>query len=193
LQSLYLDPLRAYIREHNGRVYPDHELLLLIDIKTAADSTYEILREVLNNYADILTAYTAEQIKRRAVSVVISGNRPRRLMYQEGTRYATYDGRLADLDSEMPPNFMILISDNWQRHFKWRGKKPMSAAERAKLAQIVAGVHTKGCRIRFWNLPDNDPVSLRTVWTVLISAGVDLISVDDLRAYRNFLIYDYAD
>jgi hypothetical protein len=186
LQSMYLEPLHAYIAGHNGWVYPGHELILFIDIKTAADSTYIVLREVLNHYAGMLTVYSAEKVKKGAVAVVISGNRPRQLMSREKIRYATYDGRLTDLTENRLPNFMCLISDNWGNYFNWRGKKPISAEEHKKLAEIVSTAHAKDCMIRFWNLPVSDPSCRRRVWTELLSAGVDLISVDDLKAYKDF-------
>jgi hypothetical protein len=188
LQSLYLEPLRLYINDRDGWVYPGHELILLIDIKSAAEPTYEILRKELTAYSDILTSYSSDHVERRAVAVVISGNRPREFMRNEEIRYATYDGRLEDLSGEKVENFMILISDNWQSHFSWRGEGPMPAAEREKLSGIIAGAHAKGYKIRFWNLPADDPACRRTIWTELISAGVDLISVDDLKAYHDFLI-----
>jgi len=188
LQSMYLEPLRSYITGHNGWVYPGHELILLIDIKTAADSTYTILRDVLNEYAGMLTVYSAEKVRKGAIAVVISGNRPRQLMSREKIRYATYDGRLNDLNNVSPPNFIRLISDNWENYFSWRGKEPIAAQEQKKLAEIVASAHAKDYRIRFWNLPVSDPSCRRRVWTELLSAGVDLISVDNLKAYCEFLV-----
>jgi len=188
LQSMYLEPLRSYIAGHNGWVYPGHELILLIDIKTAADSTYTILRDVLNKYAGMLTIYSAEKVKKGAVAVVVSGNRPRQLMSSEKVRYATYDGRLSDLNDSGPPNFIRLISDNWANYFSWRAKEPISAEEHKKLAEIVASAHARDYMIRFWNLPVSDPSCRRRVWTELLSAGVDLISVDNLEGYYEFLV-----
>jgi len=189
LQSLYLDPLRKYTADHNGWIYPHHELLLLVDIKTAPDSTYIVLKRILSAYAGMLTIYNQDKIKKGAVSVVISGNRPRQLMRMEKIRYATYDGRLSDLEVDMPPNFMRLISDNWQSYFRWRGKEPISQEESEKLAGIVAAVHAKDCMLRFWNLPVSDPSSRKNIWTTLLAAGVDLISVDDLRSYYDFQLH----
>ncbi len=58
LRSLYLDPLRERIRLIGGSVYPSGtQLTLLIDIKSEAEPTYEILREILKDYKDILTTF----------------------------------------------------------------------------------------------------------------------------------------
>ncbi len=186
LQSLYLNPLRAYINENNGWVYPEHELFLLIDIKSSPEPTYQALRKELVKYADILTRYNSDSIRKRAVSVIISGNRPRELMQNEHTRYATYDGRIQDLNSEIPSNFIILISDNWEEHFAWRGKGEMSKEDRNKLMQIIDRAHLDNYKIRFWNLPTNNMPQPEAVWEELIELGVDLINVDNLKAYREF-------
>src|SRR5262245_20905466 len=46
LESLYLDPLRKRIREHNGSVYNDGKSqFLFIDIKSDPTTTYPALRE----------------------------------------------------------------------------------------------------------------------------------------------------
>lgn len=193
LQTLYLEPLRTYSHANQYRVYPGHELILLIDIKTGADTTYKVLRKVLSQYADILTRYTAEKVERRAVAVIISGNRPRQLMMDERIRYCTYDGRLADLDQDFPPNFILLISDNWLRHFRWRGEGSLPATELDKLSGMIYQAHTKGARLRFWNLPAEKTATLKNVWATLLSAGVDLLSIDDLKAYHAFIRGEYHD
>ena len=50
LQALYLDPLRQWIRQHEGRVYPNYEapILLMIDIKTKAPQSGS--REIYANW-----------------------------------------------------------------------------------------------------------------------------------------------
>ena len=50
---------------------------------------------------------------------------------------------------------MPLVSDNWALHFKWKGKGPISEAERKKLDDAVAKAHAHGRRIRFWATPDD--------------------------------------
>jgi len=189
LQSLYLDPLRDHVRAHNGWVYPsEHSLLLLIDIKSEALSTYEELRGVLARYSDMLTTYSETEVQTRSISVVVSGNRPRGLMMGEDVRLATYDGRIEDLGSRMPDNFVSVISDNWEDHFGWRGLGSLSEADSGRLAQTVEAAHRSGYRLRFWNIPAPDGGPMDEVWRRLVEAGVDLLSVDDVYAYRDFLV-----
>ncbi len=187
LQSLYLDPLRDHVREHDDRVYPSpYSLILLIDIKSDAKSTYEALRGVLSQYSEMLTSYSETSVQPRAIDVIVSGNRPRELMLNEVVRLATYDGRLADLEVDVPANFISLISDNWENHFQWRGLGSLSDRDHLRLAQIVQATHRRGYRLRFWNTPSPEDGSIENVWSQLLDAGVDLMNIDDLKAYRDF-------
>ena len=189
LQSLYLDPLRDHVRAHNGWVYPsEHSLDLLIDIKSDARSTYEALRGVLAQYSDMLTTYSETRVQTKAISVIVSGNRPRRLMMAEDVRLATYDGRIEDLGSRVPHNFISLISDDWEDHFSWRGLGNLSDQDSRRLAQRLEAAHRSGYRLRFWNIPAPDHRPIEEVWSQLLDAGVDLLSVDDVNAYRDFLV-----
>jgi hypothetical protein len=185
LQELYLDPLRRRVDENGGRVYRDGPpLTLLIDIKSDGEETYTALAKVLAQYSRILTSVHKGQLKTNAVTVVISGNRAKERIAADSPRYATVDGRLSDLDTNLPPRLMPLISDNWSKHFRWQGKGPMSTAEKKKLRQIVEKVHRAGRRVRFWAAPENT-----AVWNELYDAGVDLINTDDLDALQRFLLH----
>ena len=76
LQALYLDPLRAQARKNRGRIYRDSPVFyLMIDVKADAEATYAALRDVLKNYADVLSEFGAKRLRKRAVTVVISGAR----------------------------------------------------------------------------------------------------------------------
>jgi hypothetical protein len=119
------------------------------------------------------------------VTVVISGNRPQETIAAQKVRYAGIDGRLSDLDSNLPADLLPLISDNWRNHFKWTGAGPFPAGERDKLHATVKQAHTKGRRVRFWATPEST-----TVWQELRVAGVDLINTDDLAGLQKFLTAD---
>lgn len=183
LQALYLEPLRARVRQNGGRVYRGGPpVTLLIDIKTAAEPTYTRLHAVLTDYAEMLTRFEAERVETNAVTVIISGNRPRDLMARQPVRFAGYDGRLADLDTPVSPHFMPWVSDNWRAHFSWRGVGPLPEADRLKLHQLVARAHAQGRRLRFWGAPD-----VPAAWQALRDADVDLINTDRLAELAEFL------
>jgi len=183
LEALYLDPLRACVKEHGGGVYPGGQPFhLLIDLKSEGASTYRALAKVLEKYGDVVSAVRDGKLEPKAVNVTISGDRPRELMAAETVRYAGYDGRVSDLDSDVPADFMPLVSDSWGSQFKWRGQGPLSDTERAKLVELVAKAHAHGRKIRFWAAPDRSDA-----WRELHAAGVDLINTDDLEGLARFL------
>ncbi len=192
LQALYLDPLRDHVRAHNGWVYASaHSLDLLIDIKSDARSTYEELRGVLAQYSDMLTTYSETQVQTRAISVIVSGNRPRRLMTSEAVRIASYDGRLEDIENSaarVPANFISVISDDWEDHFSWRGLGNLSERDSRRLAQRIEEAHRGGYRLRFSNIPSPGRQRTEAVWSQLLDAGVDLLSVEDVKAYWDFMV-----
>src|SRR5438093_2886104 len=79
LQALYLDPLLERVRQNGGRVYRDGpSITLLIDVKSDAEKTYSLLRDVLLEYAPMLSKFYPDKTETNAVTVIISGNRARR-------------------------------------------------------------------------------------------------------------------
>jgi hypothetical protein len=184
LQALYLEPLRERVRRNGGRVYPGGpETILLVDVKSDAEKTYAVLREVLKEYADMLTVFRAGGTATNAVTVIISGNRDRQGMASDAVRYAALDGRLEDLDSGAPNHFIPLVSESWTKLFTWRGTGQMPKAEQEKLQQTVAKSHLQGRKLRFWATPDQP-----AIWKALLDAGVDLLNADDLAGLQKFLL-----
>lgn len=181
LQSLYLDPLRHRAQKFNGRIYPNGPpLILLIDIKSDANDTYRTLEMVLQQYADLLTPFPGHTTN--AVLAILSGNRPRDRVAAQKKRFVAIDGRLPDLQSNPPTDLIPLISDDWKRHFSWRGTGPLPDHEKQKLRSLVQSAHQQGRKIRFWGAPD-----LPDAWNEFHDAGVDLINTDNLSGLQSFL------
>lgn len=189
LRSLYLEPLKKRIAQNDGRVYPNGpQFTLFIDIKTEAVATYKVLSKMLAGYESIFTSFDSNGRTDKAVIAIVSGNRPRGLMESEQIRYAGYDGRLVDLESDAPATLIPVISDNWSRHFSYDGTGPMLAEERQKLKKIVETAHKKGQRVRFWATPDKPSQARQTLWRELLANGVDLLNSDDLQGLQQFLL-----
>ncbi|MBI1784195.1 hypothetical protein HYR69_03545 [Candidatus Sumerlaeota bacterium] len=187
LEALYLDPLMKLTQENGGSIYPKSAagnpapFILLIDIKSDGESTYALLKKVLAQYASMLTVFKADGIERKAVTVYISGDRPREALINETPRLAAMDGRIPDLDSGATRWQIPLISESWIGLFKWFGSGPMPDQERAKLRDIITKAHDQGRIVRFWATPDKP-----AVWDELLAANVDLINADNLKALRQY-------
>lgn len=184
LQKLYLDPLREQVKKNGGHVYPNGpRFLLLIDIKSNAEKTYRRLHEILQDYAGMLTVFRDDATDEGAVTVLISGNRPMRLVWSLTPRLAAVDGRPPDLDKDINRHKIPLISSSWESLFAWRGEGPIPPEEGARLRDMGAKTHARGQLLRFWALPVRPPV-----WPELYDAGVDLLNADNIAGLRDFLL-----
>jgi hypothetical protein len=188
LQRLYLDPLRQQVRSHGGSVFVNPaRFFLLIDVKTEANSTYLTLDRVLAGYADVLSCTDKGKFSPGAITVVISGNRAIDVMSKQLKRFAGFDGRLSDLDSKVPTDLMPWLSDRWGRTFRWQGRGPMPAREKAQLHSYVTRAHQHGRLLRFWGTPEREEC-----WHALLSEGVDLLNTDRLPQLQKFLLTNRA-
>ena len=188
IQTMYLEPLRHRIEKNGGYVYKNKTpVTLLVDIKSEADSTYLALRDVLKQYIDLLTVYRNDEPIQGAVNVIISGNRSIEIMRREKYRYASYDGRLSDLDSKLPNTLVPLISDNWTKQFKWQGKGDFPQTEKIKLYNIVKKAHAGGRQVRFWATDVDSLPYQKNLWNELLKADVDVLNTDKLSELRMFL------
>jgi len=189
LEKLYLDPLLERVRKNTAsgfmktRVFPGGPpFTLLIDFKTNGSEIYKRLQQVLPRYKEMLSRVENGTYSKGAVTIVISGDRPREQIAKSTIRYVGIDGRLGDLGSTEPAHLLPLISDRWTTHFRWRGNGPMPAEEKLKLKKIVEQAHASGRRVRFWATPENP-----ALWQELYDAGVDLINTDKLAELEKFL------
>jgi len=187
LETLYLDPLSDWIREQGGSVFRDRaELMLVVDIKSEADSTYRELEVTLNAFRDILRCTEDGIVRPGPVHVILSGQRPWNRIVHARSRCASLEGRFADLASELSAELLPVIADDWNVHFTWRAdpdfEGPLSQTEREKLRDFVRRAHEKGRKVRLWNTPDNE-----LAWRELRSADVDLISTNRPKQLSRFL------
>ncbi|MCK6257384.1 phosphatidylinositol-specific phospholipase C/glycerophosphodiester phosphodiesterase family protein [Fictibacillus sp. KIGAM418] len=190
LKSLYLEPLKRKITQNQGSVYKDsdQDFLLWIDVKSEDVATYKKIHEQLADYQKMLTKFSKVGVDQRSVTVIISGNRPRELMENQVVRYAAYDGRMSDLETNALNDFMPVISDNWTKQFTWQGIGEMPSEEREKLKYIVKTAHNDGQMVRFWATPDLAAPNRKAVWDELMKADVDLINTDDLPGLQKYLL-----
>ncbi len=182
LQSLYLDPLRAFAATNATLFATSGPITLLVDVKSDGTNTWRALREVFRAYTNMLTRFEGDRIYTNSVIVIISGNRAIPLIESESVRYAAVDGRLPDLDANPSVALFPLVSDNWTKHFKWKGQGALPANEREKLRALVSRSHAQCRRIRLWAAPDTE-----ASWSELLDAGVDLLNTDRLAEAERFM------
>ena len=176
LRKLYLAPLAAAIKKNGGFPYTDtaRRLQLLIDVKTDSISTLNALVQQLQSYPDIIHC--------RAVSLVITGNRP---ASEEWTRYPDYiffDGRTGEIyPSSLSPK-IAMISGDLGDLIHWDGKSKINKPDSTLLATTIQQVHDQDKKIRFWDAPD-----FKNAWLQLIQAGVDWINTDHIEKMAKFM------
>jgi len=189
LEKLYLDPMLARVKAHHGHMYDTAApVTLLVDIKTEGEAVYAELKKRLPRYRSMLTEYRAPRreggatIVTRAVTVILSGDRPIETLRKEKQRYAFIDGRLTDLDGKLDTSLIPLVSESYFPTFKWLGQGEMPADQSSKLKEVVERAHQAGARIRFWATPDRPDL-----WKAFYDAGVDLLNTDNLPGLGSFL------
>jgi len=155
----------------------------MIDIKTSGPETFAVLQTQLARYGDMLSGMRNGRFEERAVTVIISGNCPRKEILASTPRYAAIDGRPSDLDSTAPIHEIPMISTAWNTTFRWKGDGPMPMDERIKLREFVRKAHTNGRQVRFWATPESVEV-----WKEQRAAGVDRLNTDRLDELRKFLL-----
>jgi glycerophosphoryl diester phosphodiesterase len=142
-----------------------------------------VLHELLTKYQGILTEVKEGQVTERAITIIVSGNRPSLdELAKQSPRYAGYDGRLSDLNSKVPSHLMPIISDNWGTKIGWGGSAPITPATMEKLKGYIKTAHKNGRLVRFWATPEKE-----VAWKLLVDLEVDFINTDRLSELRDFL------
>ena len=188
LRKLYLDPLKKRIQQNNGSVYGNgEEIILFIDIKENGLEVYKKLHSILENYSEIISSSGSDGLVKKAVRVVISGDRPIEYMQNQKFRHTGVDGRLENLDGKISSDLMPIISDSWLTYFEWNGEGEMPAKEKNKLKEFVNKAHEKGYLIRFLDTPNETKEQRLAFWKLFADVGVDLIGTDHLEELNKFI------
>jgi glycerophosphoryl diester phosphodiesterase len=189
LEKLYLQPLLEQVNsKRQPYVNTDAPVTLMIDIKTGANSTYEALKPLLDKYRSIISSYENGRFVQRAVTIVLSGRKPLRMVKQEASRMVFIDEDLRRMDRDSLGTAVYpMTSCNYNSFLKWDGKGEMPVAERQKLCAYIKLAHRYGKKVRLWSSPEN-----RVVWAELLRCGVDLINTDRLADLKNFLNTTWA-
>jgi len=181
VETLYLAPLRGYIRAH-GHVLPGTDPFILnIESKESGDETYEALHELLSRYEDILTVVRDGEVTTGPVQVILVGwHPPLALLQNQPTRYVAVQAHYRTLPAnhaEYPSHLLKMLSQNYNEKLLTRGGGVHSKRFQQRLDALVtaAGV-VPGRLVRVYGVPTN-----ADVYRVLLDSGVDLIGTKDIR------------
>ncbi len=185
LESLYLAPLMECISgKSKFAARPAAPITLMIDIKSNANKTYSALEVLLNKYRSVISGYENGTYVQRQVNVVITGNKPFKMLKAEQNRLAFIDEDLLKTYRDtLATNVYQTASCKYGKILKWNGKGEMPAAQKQKLTAFVNMAHKFGKKVRLWASPEK-----QEVWTQLLNCGVDLINTDKLEELKGFLL-----
>ena len=185
IEKLYLDPLWNIFNENKGFIYQNKTpLYLLVDIKTGADPTHNILKIILKKYKPMLTRVVSDSLIQGSVTIILSGNKPALEDFKYNIdRFVFLDGRFSNISKNISNLLMPIISIDWSDHFQWNGVGIMPKKELILLSDIINKIHLEKKKLRFWASPDN-----KNGWIILENAGVDLINTDKINEFSGYKI-----
>ncbi|WP_297335068.1 alkaline phosphatase [Algoriphagus sp.] len=166
LESLYLDPITEGLE--NG-VISTINFHLLVDLKTAAEPTLEVLMERMKQYSPILFGDTNPN----GLKLIISGNRPKPETYSQYPEWMFFDYQSETLNSELPWDKIAMVSLNFRQFSVWNGKGRMVEEERKRVEEFIDLVHSFDKPVRFWASPDS-----KSAWKAFYEMGEDFINTD---------------
>jgi len=182
LKELYLDPLQERVNKL-GSVYGDGKTFLLwIDIKDETPELNPPLEGLLVEYP-MFTLYSDDAVQEGPVTAILTGDAQSKTRHMEmfNPRRVCRDGTYSREDPRAD-NRWTWIALNWGSFFKWKGDGEISIEEKEKLTTLLAGIHGKGRKVRFWANPDKE-----SFWKLGVETGIDLINTDRLEDLHDFL------
>jgi hypothetical protein len=185
LADLYLKPLQERVIRR-GSVHGDgRPFYLWLDIKERRPEIVAALQVVLERYP-MLTRIGPEGVTEGPVTAILTGSRNAKQAYGKlDVRHAFHDSWSFSPDDPAvagPADPWRWYALNWFSYVRWDGEGPIPEGERARLRELVQGIHAKGRRLRFWGAPETPGV-----WSESTAAGVDLIGTDDVPGLRAYL------
>jgi hypothetical protein len=184
LEQLYLNPLADCIKQNSKLICAGYPITLMIDVKSEAESTYLALQQLLQKYKPLLTSYQNGVVTQRQITIVLSGNKPYKLLASQPYRLAFIDEDLRRVKRDtITNNVYRMASCRYSHLLTWDGRGKIPLKQRERLCSFVKAAHLYGEEVRLWASPEN-----QAVWKELLNCGVDLINTDQLAMLRTFLL-----
>ena len=181
LSESYLQDLQK-ILEDKGHIYPNHSLVLMIDFKSNAEYSLQLLREVIAPIKSYCTYYHNGRIYEGPIQFVISGSG---IQYPEiaatDSIYFFKDGSVHNCEENIPASLVPRGSASYGSQFKWKGKKEMPENELNKLRAMIAEAQKCNKKLRFYAMPAKEKI-----WRTFLDEGVYWINIDNPKKFKRF-------
>lgn len=161
------------------------ELFLFVDIKTNGVEAWPYVIEALAPLRERnwLTTVNDSTITPGPITVIGTGSSPLELIAPVKGRDYFFDGPLLDIgEGNITRMVSPIASTSFLNAVGEIHGTGLSPRQKRTLEGHIKAAHHRGIKVRYWDLP-SWPISTRNaVWRWLVTAGVDLLSVDDLEA-----------
>ncbi|WP_439475502.1 alkaline phosphatase [Algoriphagus formosus] len=175
IESLYLSPIAKGLE---SGVISEINFHLLVDLKTEAYATLEILLESVKGYENLFFSSSNPQ----GLKLIISGNRPKAEDYGKYPDWMLFDYQSKVLTEDLPWNKIGMVSLSFRQFSVWNGKGRIVESEKIGLQEFIDHVHSFQKPVRFWASPDS-----KTAWKAFNEMGVDYINTDKPIEAANYL------
>ncbi|SFT90495.1 alkaline phosphatase [Algoriphagus locisalis] len=175
IESLYLDPIAEGLK---SGVISEIDFHLLVDLKTSAYPTLEVLLESMKDYSDILFS----QENPEGLKLIISGNRPNPEDYEKYPDWMFFDYQSKVLTEDLPWEKIGMVSLSFRQFSIWNGKGRMVEDQRKAVQDFIDLVHSFDKPVRFWGSPDS-----KSAWKAFYDMGEDYINTDHPIAAAEYL------
>jgi len=177
--EMYLGPIVDLFSKNGGNPWADSKdsFQLLIDLKSPAFPTLDLLVDLLSRYPNIFD----RKINPFAVAIVISGSRPNPEDYSKYPGYIMFDGNIGAEYTTDQLQRIPLFSAAFNDYCKWDGTNQLPDADKVLIKSIVNDIHKMGKKVRFWNAPDTE-----NAWNQFMELGIDYINTDDPAKFATF-------
>ena len=171
LDSLYLQPIIDLFKRRKGAISKgkNYSPVLMIDIKENGEAVITELIKLLSPHRSVVD----RSVNKKAVQVVISGDRTASSKWNSYPSFILFDGRPYEVYDSTVLDRVAFISDTYVKYVNAQDSV-------TRVEQLVKKVHDMGKLLRLWAIPD-DPAS----WKRLHQLGVDIINTDKVNECRD--------
>ncbi len=175
LRSLYFEPIHNAVLLGMIETFGFH---LLIDSKTEGYSTLEAIVKDAAEFEEIL--FSSQNPT--GLKLIISGNRPKPEDYRKYPEWIFFDYQSKTLTADLPWDKIGMVSLSFRQFSIWNGKGRIVEAQKTKLEEFIALVHSFQKPVRFWASPDS-----KSAWKAFYDMGLDYINTDQPAIAQSYL------